>query len=366
MRRATAPSSSATACTVVTLARVFSVASPTRLTSSAVSMRALGGDLDAARDLLRRRALLGHRRRDRAADRADVADGALDRADRLDRALRGVLHAGDLRGDVLGRLGGLAGQRLDLAGHHREAAAGLAGAGGLDGGVEREQIGLLGDVGDQATTSPMRLAASSSSLTAALVRSASSTAFSAMAFDCATWRSISMTDAASSSAAEAMSRTLLDASADAVVAPCGALRGAVGGLGELRSTRRASGRRSRRARRCCVSTYGGEAARSRPTICSWRCARASASSTHRVVELLVVLHGVLEHGDRARQRADLVAARAVGNRDGGALGDLLGDARDLRQRPRHGAPDDERADRRQQDRERAEQRHDPGGASRCR
>ena len=69
------------------------------------------------------------------------------------------------------------------------------------------------------TTSPMRLAASLSSCTATLVRSASPTAFSAMAFDCATWRSISITDAASSSVAEAMSRTLAEASAEAEVAP---------------------------------------------------------------------------------------------------------------------------------------------------
>ncbi len=42
------------------------------------------------------------------------------------------------------------------------------------------------------TTSPMRPAASLSSLTVALVRSASLTALLAMAFDCATWRSISV------------------------------------------------------------------------------------------------------------------------------------------------------------------------------
>ena len=69
------------------------------------------------------------------------------------------------------------------------------------------------------TTSPMRPAASLSSLTVALVRSASLTALPAIAFDCATWRSISVTEAASSSAADAMSRTLDEASAEAVAAP---------------------------------------------------------------------------------------------------------------------------------------------------
>ena len=41
------------------------------------------------------------------------------------------------------------GERLDLLGDHRKAAAGFAGARGLDGGVERQQVGLLGDRGDQ-------------------------------------------------------------------------------------------------------------------------------------------------------------------------------------------------------------------------
>src|SRR5204862_2226133 len=58
-------------------------------------MRALGGNVNTARDLLRRRTLFRHRRRDRAADRADVADGAFNRLDRLDRTAGRVLHAGD-------------------------------------------------------------------------------------------------------------------------------------------------------------------------------------------------------------------------------------------------------------------------------
>ena len=65
------------------------------------------------------------------------------------------------------------------------------------------------------TTSPMRPAASSSSLTAMLVRPASFTALVAMAFDCATWRSISFTEADNSSAADAMSRTFEEASEEA-------------------------------------------------------------------------------------------------------------------------------------------------------
>ena len=42
-----------------------------------------------------------------------------------------------------------AGQRLDLAGDHGKAAPGLAGARRLDGRIERQKIGLLGDIGDE-------------------------------------------------------------------------------------------------------------------------------------------------------------------------------------------------------------------------
>ncbi len=49
----------------------------------------------------------------------------------------------------MGRRARLAGQRLDLLRHHGEAAAGVAGARRLDGGVERQQVGLLGDRGVQ-------------------------------------------------------------------------------------------------------------------------------------------------------------------------------------------------------------------------
>ena len=149
MRCATAPSSSATARTAATLARVLSVASPTRLTSSAVSSVRL-----AATSTLRAISCVAAPCSVTAAAIAPLIAPMsrmvrFDRRDRLDRTAGGVLHVGDLLGDVFGGLGGLAGQRLDLARHHGKAAAGLAGARGLDGGVERQQIGLLGDVGDE-------------------------------------------------------------------------------------------------------------------------------------------------------------------------------------------------------------------------
>ncbi len=55
----------------------------------------------------------------------------------------------DVRRNLVGRLRGLARQRLHLAGNHRKATAGFTGARRLDGGVERQKIGLLGDRRDQ-------------------------------------------------------------------------------------------------------------------------------------------------------------------------------------------------------------------------
>ena len=59
---------------------------------------------------------------------------------------RGGLNFGDLGADLSGRLSGLRRQRLDLGGDHRKAAPGFARARRLDGGIEREQIGLRGDL----------------------------------------------------------------------------------------------------------------------------------------------------------------------------------------------------------------------------
>jgi hypothetical protein len=43
----------------------------------------------------------------------------------------------------------LRGERFDFLGDHREAAAGLAGARRFDGGVERQEVRLFGNVGDE-------------------------------------------------------------------------------------------------------------------------------------------------------------------------------------------------------------------------
>ena len=51
----------------------------------------------------------------------------------------------DVLADGLGEVRGAGRQRAHFVGHHGESAAAFAGAGGLDGGVEGQQVGLLGD-----------------------------------------------------------------------------------------------------------------------------------------------------------------------------------------------------------------------------
>ena len=65
-------------------------------------------------------------------DGVDRVGGAV--ADLVDQLL-GILH----------RLLGVARQLAHLVGHHRKTAPLLAGPGRLDGGVERQQVGLIGD-----------------------------------------------------------------------------------------------------------------------------------------------------------------------------------------------------------------------------
>ena len=63
--------------------------------------------------------------------------------------LRRALHARDMAGYLVRRLGGLAGQRFHLGRDDGKPPASVASAGGFDGGVQRQQIGLLGDRRDQ-------------------------------------------------------------------------------------------------------------------------------------------------------------------------------------------------------------------------
>ena len=117
---------------------------------SETSLVPAGRLLDAAGDFARRRILLFDGGGDGGGDAADLADGVADAADRRHAIAGGGLDRGDLAGDFLGGLRGLAGQLLDLGCDDGKAAAGLAGARGLDGRVQRQQIGLAGDRADQA------------------------------------------------------------------------------------------------------------------------------------------------------------------------------------------------------------------------
>ena len=67
----------------------------------------------------------------------------------IDRARGVALQRLDFLGDLLGGVLGLHRQRLHLGGDDGETTPGLAGARGLDGGIERQQRCLPGDLRDQ-------------------------------------------------------------------------------------------------------------------------------------------------------------------------------------------------------------------------
>ncbi|OPZ04256.1 MAG: hypothetical protein BWZ09_01920 [Alphaproteobacteria bacterium ADurb.BinA305] len=109
-----------------------------------------GGDLaHRGEHLVGARADLRHRGAGAVAHLHAVAHALHALLHGVDRALGALLdrrhHAADLARGERGALGELA----HLVGHHREAAPGLARTGGLDRGVEREQVGLVGDVADR-------------------------------------------------------------------------------------------------------------------------------------------------------------------------------------------------------------------------
>src|SRR5262249_35553941 len=102
----------------------------------------------------------GDHRVDGRADRLERLAGALDggRAlagaasavlDDVDRVAGVGLDRADERGDRAGGAARLLGELADLVGDDREAAAVLAGPRRLDGGVQRQQVRLLGDAGDR-------------------------------------------------------------------------------------------------------------------------------------------------------------------------------------------------------------------------
>ena len=108
----------------------------------------LGRVRNVAADLVRGGGLLFHRRSDGVRNIVDLVDDGADLRDGLHRALGVALDGFDLLADLFGGFGGLLGQFFHFVGHHRESLARFAGARGFDGGVQRQQIGLLRDGGD--------------------------------------------------------------------------------------------------------------------------------------------------------------------------------------------------------------------------
>ena len=100
-------------------------------------------------DLSGHRGLLLDRGGDGGGDLVHFADCGADIAHGVHRLRRGGADRDDLRADFLGSTRGLSGQRLHLARHHGEALASLAGACCLDRRVQRQQVGLAGDRGNQ-------------------------------------------------------------------------------------------------------------------------------------------------------------------------------------------------------------------------
>ncbi len=79
-----------------------------------------------------------------------AGDDALDRVFHGGYSVMGVrLNGPDQRGYLLGGCAGAFRQALHFFGHHRKATAGFPGRGGLDGGIQRQYIGLFGDVGNE-------------------------------------------------------------------------------------------------------------------------------------------------------------------------------------------------------------------------
>ncbi len=111
--------------------------------------RAGGGMLHVAGDFPGGGALLFDRGRNRGGDIGHPRDGAADLADRGDGVTRRRLQRDDLLADLAGRRRRLRRQLFDLGSHHGEAAARSPGACRLDGGVQRQQIGLSRNGGDQ-------------------------------------------------------------------------------------------------------------------------------------------------------------------------------------------------------------------------
>jgi hypothetical protein len=161
--------------------------------------RALCCNFNSARNFLRRRALFDRCCSNCAADIADFPDRVLDSSNRGNRALGRALHASDLRSDFFCCTTGLTGQRFHLAGHNCESTSGFASTRRLNRRIQRQQIGLLGNVGDELNHIADATGCLVQLLDGKICRFDFVHRFFAIALDCATCRSISLTDADNSS-----------------------------------------------------------------------------------------------------------------------------------------------------------------------
>jgi len=99
---------------------------------------------------LGRGADFGHQVRDVVDARGDARKRRARFPHQFDAGLDLSAGGGDQGLDLAGRVGGPLGQGADLGGHDRKAATSLARPGRLDPGIERQKIGLEGDLVDDA------------------------------------------------------------------------------------------------------------------------------------------------------------------------------------------------------------------------
>ena len=216
--------------------------------------------------------------------------------------------------DLLGRLRGLRGERLDLRGDDREAAAGFAGARGLDRGVECQQVGLRGDRLDQPDHVADLLRAPASASISPFEFRDSSAALRTTVVAFSTCWPISLIERDSSSAAPATFCTLAEACLRGCRRAGRLARGRVSRCPRATSRCRPCARHCRRPPQAICATEAAELADQ----------RLDAALAHLALRLLG-MRGFLqprpldrivaEYRDRARHAADLVLALAAADFD---------------------------------------------------
>ena len=251
-------------------------------------------------------------------------------------------------------------ERLDLARDDREAAAGVAGARRLDGGVERQQIGLLGDVGDELDD----VADAPGGLVELLDGGVGPLGLAdRLGGDGVRLRDLTIDLGHRGGQFVGRGRdvaNVLRRFRGCRGGAAGPARRGVGGCRQLprRGQHLVGDAAELGQRRFHVGAERDDFGRHLLLAAGARLGVVD----HRMAEFLVLAHRVLKHRDRSRQRADLVAALAVGNVHArGAGRDLFRHPGDPLQRLRDRAPDDRHADAGEQDRARRDEAEEPGG-----